>query len=102
MESQGAGGGGGEEEPGKMNPKRGGSGRVSEEENKNKPKLVSEGPKEGRGQGVSPGGRAARQGFPLRVVGERRACLPPPVRGPLVGERSKAKPSPAGRPARRH
>ncbi|XP_060105384.1 protein diaphanous homolog 2 [Heteronotia binoei] len=37
MESQGA--GGGEEEPGKMNPKRGGSGRLPDEENKNKPKL---------------------------------------------------------------
>ncbi|XP_054851916.1 protein diaphanous homolog 2 [Eublepharis macularius] len=37
MESQGA--GGGEEEPGKMNAKRGGSGRAPDEENKNKPKL---------------------------------------------------------------
>lgn len=47
MENQGA-GGGSEEEPGKMNPKRGGSGRVPEEENKNKPKLVREGREEGR------------------------------------------------------
>uniref|UniRef100_A0ACB8FWZ7 Uncharacterized protein n=1 Tax=Sphaerodactylus townsendi TaxID=933632 RepID=A0ACB8FWZ7_9SAUR len=47
MENQGA--GGGEEEPGRMNPKRGGSGRVPEEENKNKPKLVSEGQEEGMG-----------------------------------------------------
>ncbi|XP_061454159.1 protein diaphanous homolog 2 isoform X2 [Rhineura floridana] len=43
MENQGA-GVGGEEPPGKMNPKRGGvagggSGRVAEDENKNKPKL---------------------------------------------------------------
>ncbi|KAL8180919.1 UNVERIFIED_CONTAM: hypothetical protein K2H54_041527 [Gekko kuhli] len=40
MENQGA--GGGEEELGKMNPKRGGSGRVPEEESKNKPKLPTE------------------------------------------------------------
>lgn len=64
MEGQAAPGAGGGEEPlssGRMNPKR--SGRVAEEESRNKPKLVSElwGWEGGQGTAWGRGGRRGRR-----------------------------------------